>query len=149
MMTAPQAPVKTMIRLLDDHAIVPSSTGRGCYHVSFEDGVSVHCTCPDHARRSRVCKHMDAVDRALRGEAEKGKGRDTYHVELAPKAAPKRSALDGARAEVELVPQSRKPARQTAPTLAALYSTKPAPTWTDAQKRALAAHFEDFEAAVW
>lgn len=100
MMTAPQAPVKTMIRLLDDHAIVPSSTGRGCYHVSFEDGVSVHCTCPDHARRSRVCKHMDAVDRALRGEAEKGKGRDTYHVELAPKAAPKRSALDGARAEV-------------------------------------------------
>ena len=100
MMTAPQAPVKTMIRLLDDHAIVPSSTGKGCYHVAFEDGVSVHCTCPDHARRSRVCKHMTAVDAALKGEAERGKGRDTYHVELTPKAAPKRSAIDGVRAEV-------------------------------------------------
>jgi len=100
MMTTPTQPVKTMIRLLDDHAIVPSSTGRGCYHVAFEDGVSVHCTCPDHRRRSRVCKHMEAVDSALKGEAEKGKGRDTYHVELAPKAAPKRSAIDGVRAEV-------------------------------------------------
>lgn len=94
------APVKTMIRLLDDHAIVPSSTGKGCYHVAFEDGVSVHCTCPDHARRSRVCKHMTAVDAALSGQAERGKGRDTYHVELTPKTAPRRSALDGVRAEV-------------------------------------------------
>lgn len=99
-MSQAAAPVKTMIRLLDDHAIVPSSTGKGCYHVAFEDGVSVHCTCPDHARRSRVCKHMTAVDAALSGQAERGKGRDTYHVELVAKTAPKRSALDGVRAEV-------------------------------------------------
>ena len=99
-MSQAAAPVKTMIRLLDDHAIVPSSTGKGCYHVAFENGVSVHCTCTDHARRSRVCKHMTAVDAALSGQAERGKGRDTYHVELTPKTAPRRSALDGVRAEV-------------------------------------------------
>jgi len=100
MMTATQAPVKTMLRLLDDHAIVPSSTGKGCYHVAFEGGVSVHCTCPDHQRRSRVCKHMVAVDAALRGEAERGKGRDTYHVELTPKPAPRSGARAAVSAEV-------------------------------------------------
>ena len=95
-MTPTAAPVKTMLRILDDHAIVPSSTGKGCYHVAIEDGLAVHCSCPDHARRSRTCKHMTAVDAALKGEAERGRGRDTYHVELTPKPAPRRGGAAGA-----------------------------------------------------
>lgn len=92
--------VKTMIRILDDYAIVPSSNGRDCYHVAIEDGLSVHCTCPDHARRSRVCKHMTAVDSALRGEAARVR-RDCYEVTLTPKPASRKTTTGGAVAKVE------------------------------------------------
>jgi hypothetical protein len=92
--------VKTMIRILDDYAIVPSSDGRDCYHVAIEDGLSVHCTCPDHARRSRVCKHMTAVDSALRGEAARVR-RDCYEVTRTPKPASRKTTTGGTVAKVE------------------------------------------------
>ncbi len=84
--------VDVTFRILDDLAIVPSSMGRGCYHVNIEDGVAVHCSCPDHQRRARACKHMGVVDAALRGEAEQVKGRDAFRATLAPKAAPRTKA---------------------------------------------------------
>ena len=103
MMTTQAPAVKTMIRILDDYAIVPSSKGSACYHVAIEDGLAVHCTCPDHARRSRVCKHMDAVDQALRGQVPRAAfGRGTYEVALTPKPAPRKvAAVGGAMARVE------------------------------------------------
>lgn len=98
--------VKTTIRIMDDFAIVPSSKGTSCYHVSIENGISVHCTCPDHARRSRACKHMDAVDSALRGQAPRAAfGRDTYEVALVTKPASRKAAKPakgGALAQVEV-----------------------------------------------
>jgi len=94
--------VKTTIRILDDYAIVPSSKGDACYHVAIEDGLSVHCTCPDHARRSRVCKHMDAVDAALSGRAPRAAhGRDTYEVALVVKPASRKTSKGGALAKIE------------------------------------------------
>jgi len=120
------------IRIIGDNAIVPSASGPHCYRVNIEDGVSVSCDCAAFTKRhGKACKHMIATDAALRSTAKTG--------------------LDTARAE--LVPQTygktTKPARKPAPALASLYSAKPAPTWTDGQKRALAAHFAEFEAAVW
>lgn len=84
--------VDVTFRILEDFAIVPSSTGRGCYHVAIEEGAAVHCSCPDHQRRARACKHMGLVDAALRGEAEQVKGRDAFHGTLTPKRAPKKKA---------------------------------------------------------
>jgi hypothetical protein len=102
MIATPAAQVKTTIRILDDYAIVPSSKGDACYHVAIEDGLSVHCTCPDHARRSRVCKHMDAVDSALSGRAPRAAhGRDTYEVALVVKPASRKTSKGGALARVE------------------------------------------------
>ena len=125
--------VKTMvdIRIIGDNAIVPSASGPHCYRVDIEGGVAVSCDCPAFIRRhSKACKHMLATDSALKQTAWTG--------------------LDCARAE--LVPQTykapRKPARP-APTLRDLYSTKPAPTWSAGQRRALAAHFAEFEACVF
>ena len=102
MIATDAAQVKTTIRILDDYAIVPSSKGVACYHVAIEDGLSVHCTCPDHARRSRVCKHMTAVDDALSGRAPRAPfGRDAYEVALVVKPASRKTSKGGALAKVE------------------------------------------------
>lgn len=124
MISAPAPVVK--IRLMDDFALVPSSKGDGCYHVSIEDGAAIHCTCPDHRRRSRTCKHMDAVDAILVG-ARPCVGADLYTSELTPKtskarkadpkpaaapkaAAPVVGALAKVAAEVELLRSQMTPA---------------------------------------
>lgn len=125
MISAPAPVVK--IRVMDDYALVPSSRGTGCYHVAFEDGVSVHCSCPDHRRRSRACKHMEAVDAILCG-ARPCVGADLYACELTPKTAskarkadPKTSkpapvmgALAKVAAEVELLRSEMTPAAAAA-----------------------------------
>jgi len=114
------------IRIIGDSAIVPSSKGPHCYRVGIKLGVPVSCDCPARRKLATApCKHMIATREALAETAHTG--------------------LDVAKAE--LVPQTRKP--KPVPALASLYSAKPAPTWTDGQKRALAAHFAEFEAAVW
>lgn len=124
------APVKTTIRIIGDSAIVPSASGPHCYRVGIKLGVPVSCDCP--ARRkltSAPCKHMLATRDALAETAHTG--------------------LD--MAEVDLVPQTRKPKHtpKPAPTLRGLFCIKPAHAWTAEQRAALADHFADFEAAVW
>jgi len=128
MMTKKSAPVKTTIRIIGVSAIVPSASGPHCYRVGIKLGVPVSCDCPARVKvASAPCKHMIATRDALAEVAETG--------------------LD--MAEVELVPQTRKPTTKRAPTLTSLYCTKPAPTWTAAQKAALEGHFADFVEAVW
>lgn len=102
------APIEVQIRVLDEYAIVPSSTGRGCYHVQIENDIAAACSCPDHQRRARACKHMVAVDEVLRGEGRQVKGRDAYHATLTPRTTKKK--LEKAReaqdkgAGVEMAP---------------------------------------------
>lgn len=140
MISAPAPVVK--IRLMDDYALVPSSRGTGCYRVAFEDGVAVHCSCPDHARRWRTCKHMEAVDAILVG-ARPCVGADLYVSELLPKTASKSSkkadpktaskaapvvgALAKVAREVELLRSEMTPA-----TLAALDDEERADALADA-----------------
>jgi len=46
---------------------VPSQSGNGRYQVSF-DANKPHCTCPDHETRGLVCKHIFAVQFAIKRE---------------------------------------------------------------------------------
>lgn len=126
MMNKKNAPVKTIIRIIGDSAIVPSASGPHCYRVEIKLGVPVGCDCP--ARRkvtSTPCKHMLATRDALAEVADTG--------------------LD--MAEVELVPQTRKPT--PAPSLRDLFCLKPTPSFTATQRAALEEHFADFVEAVW
>lgn len=124
-MTKTTAPVKTSVRILGDNAIVPSASGPHCYRVTIRCRVPMSCDCPARRKNSDApCKHMIAVRAAL---ADVG-----------------RTGLDVA--EVDLVPQRRKPT--PAPTLASLYCTEPPPTWSAAQRAALAARFAEFEASL-
>jgi hypothetical protein len=86
---------------LGNIAVVPSSSQEFDYHVTMSDGVSVHCTCPDHLRRNRVCKHMKAVDVALRGEAPRV-SRDVYLGTLTPqtRTAPRAETRGGVAGRV-------------------------------------------------
>jgi hypothetical protein len=90
--------VAVNIRIMDDFALVPSASGPHCYHVAIEHGLSAHCTCPDHARRARVCKHMKAVDGVLAGRAERVGGRDLWRADLVPqtRTAPRAETRGGA-----------------------------------------------------
>jgi hypothetical protein len=47
--------------------IVPSQSGNGRYTVNPDDE-SPHCTCPDHETRGVKCKHIFAVEYAIRRE---------------------------------------------------------------------------------
>jgi len=47
--------------------LVPSQSGHGRYTVS-PDPESPHCTCPDHETRGLKCKHLFAVEFAMKRE---------------------------------------------------------------------------------
>jgi len=128
--------VEVQIRVLDTHALVPSSKGTGCYHVDFECGISRHCSCPDHQRWGRVCKHMKAVDVVLAGRAEKVRGRDLYRADLVPqsrKAAPKGGALAKIAAEVERLEVEVQSAVTDPETREALEIERAREEWVEAQ----------------
>jgi len=122
------AAVPVTIRILDTHAIVPSATGKGCYHVQIADGIALHCSCEDHRRRNRVCKHMKATDVAIR-VSRQCYGKDTITTYLTPLCAPK------------VAPKAAAP-------WASLYATTPAPTRTPADLSGLAAHMAKFDATA-
>ena len=48
--------------------LVPSQSGKGRYTV-FADAQTPHCTCPDHVEWQHKCKHIFAVEFALKREA--------------------------------------------------------------------------------
>jgi predicted nucleic acid-binding Zn finger protein len=47
--------------------LVPSQSGHGRYTVS-PDPEAPHCTCPDHETRGLKCKHLFAVEFAMKRE---------------------------------------------------------------------------------
>src|SRR2546426_8543209 len=47
--------------------LVPSQSGHGRYTVSL-DPEAPHCTCPDHETRGLKCKHIFAIEFALKRE---------------------------------------------------------------------------------
>jgi transposase len=51
--------------------MVPSQSGRSPYEVSL-DPCQPHCTCPDHETNGVKCKHIYAVEYAMRRESEHG-----------------------------------------------------------------------------
>lgn len=122
--------VPVQIRLLGEEAIVPSSTGKGCYRVQYENGLSTHCPCEARRRApARSCKHMLAVDVALKVSAQ-CYGKDTITTYLTPQTR-----------------TAPKPAPKAAP-WASLYATAPAPTRTPADLSGLAAHMAKFDATA-
>ena len=51
--------------------LVPSQSGHGRYTVSLDPEMP-HCTCPDHETRGLKCKHIFAVEFALKREDHNG-----------------------------------------------------------------------------
>src|ERR1700730_16509403 len=51
-----------------DAWLVPSQSGKGRYTVC-PDREDPHCTCPDHETRGVKCKHIFAVEYAIRRES--------------------------------------------------------------------------------
>src|SRR5215210_4067072 len=54
------------LRRRGDGWIVPSQSGKGTYVVTLGD--TPRCSCPDHEYRRARCKHIIAVEYALRRE---------------------------------------------------------------------------------
>jgi hypothetical protein len=65
---------------------VPSQSGRGVYTVDFR-GKTPTCICPDYELSGLKCKHIYAVEFAVRAEAARDAGEV---VDLTPPTLPKR-----------------------------------------------------------
>jgi hypothetical protein len=66
---------------------VPSQSGRGVYTVDFR-GKTPTCTCPDHELSSLKCKHVYAVEFAIRAEVARDMGEPVEQTP--PPCLPKR-----------------------------------------------------------
>ena len=69
--------------------MVPSQTGGGGPYYVTHDPVKPHCTCPDYETHGGKCKHIFAVEFAIRRES--GDGEDAIDFTKPPKRAPRKT----------------------------------------------------------